>query len=162
MNVALLAERQARTAAAQGRKSASQYYSIARVGYALVLETQNLRRGLQKQTITPAQALKIIAKYGVRLWNPMVSAPGVRGNPFLPYAPEASSQSSVQFLKDEAVAQLKKQIDSSGQMQTWMASSAETETIQLDLPALGKPLTQPPDPALLQRLTQASAQADMD
>lgn len=162
MNVALLAERQARTAASQGRKSAAQYYSIARVGYALVLETQNLRRVLQKQTVTAAQALKTIAKYGVRLWNPMVSAPGVRGNPFLPYIPEASSQSSVQFLKDEAVAQLKKQSDSSGQMQTWMASSAETETIQLDLPALGKSLAQPPDPALLQSLTQASAQADMD
>jgi hypothetical protein len=162
MNVALLAERQARTAAAQGRKSAAQYYSIARVGYALALEAQNLRRGLQKQTITPAQAFKTIAKYGVRLWNPMVSAPGVRGNPFLPYASEASSQSSVHFLKDEAVTQLKQQAGSNGQIQTWMASSVEMEIIQLDLPALGKPITQPPDPAVLQKLTQASAQADMD
>jgi hypothetical protein len=162
MNVALLAERQAHTAASQGGKSASQYYSIARVGYALVLESQNLRQELQSQRITAAQALQVIAKYGARLWNPMVSVPGGRGNPFMPSDAEASSTPPVQFLSDEAVAQLKTQIGSDAQLQTWMASSAETETIQIDLPVPEKPLAQLLDSALLQGLTQASAQADMD
>ncbi len=162
MNVALLAEKQGYNAASQGGSNAEQYYSMARLGYALVLESQNLRRGLQNQTATHLQARQIVARYGLRLWNPQVTDPTSQGNPFGPYSTEPSPPPPVQFLKDTSVRQLKKQLGPGAQIQGWLATSAETETLKIDLPALGKPFAQPSDLALLQSLTQASAQADSD
>ena len=159
MNVALLAEKQGYNAASQGGSSADQYYSIARLGYALVIEAQNLREGLQKQSLTPAQALKTITQYGARLWNPMVSDPVTKGNPFLSYAADIASPAP-QFLSDEAAAQLKTQLGSNELLQVWMASAKADEVLDVFLPGMGRPLTQPPDPKLLQNLTQASGQVN--
>jgi hypothetical protein len=160
MNVALLAEQLGYNAASQGGGSANQYYSTARLGYALVIEAQNLRQGLQKGTVSPPQALKTIARYGVRLWNPLVSDPVTKGNPFLTAAEVAVS--TPQFLSDTSVAQLKTELGPNTPEQVWMASSQESETFDISLPARGQTLTRPPDPGLLQRLTQAGAQADAD
>ena len=159
MNIALLAEKQGYNAASQGANSAEYYYSSARLGYALVLEAQNLRSGLQKQAVSPLQALKTIAQYGSRLWNPLVSDPVTKGNPFLSYASDFASLEP-QFLSDTSVAQLKTQLGPNSSMVVWLAASKEGETIDVYLPEMGPPLTQHVDPGVLQSLTQASAQAN--
>ena len=59
MNVALLAEMQAQTILAQpGDRlaSAQNYFAVARLGYALVLEVHNLRQGLQGGAISSTDA----------------------------------------------------------------------------------------------------------
>ncbi|MBI4672568.1 MAG: hypothetical protein HY741_12995 [Chloroflexi bacterium] len=168
MNVAQIATTLGLTMVAQdggsdaAGQTADQYYSIARLGYALVIEAQDLREGLPAGTVTRADAINTIAEYGARLWNPSVADPGVKGNPFLPNVKDATTVAPVQFLNASAVAQLKTQIGTGKTVQTWLATSSEVVTKTLMLPAPRAPVPNPFDPTLLNTLTTASGQSDAD
>jgi len=155
MNVALLAEKQA-TMPPPRREQRGAILFHRRLGYALVLESQNLRQGLQKQTVIPAQASQTLARYGLRLWNPQVSEPGAAGNPFAAYAADASAPPS-RFPEQRLGDAVEHAVGPGARIKGWLATSAETETLKIDLPALGQPLAQPLDPALLQSLTRPAA-----
>jgi hypothetical protein len=143
-------------------QTADQYYSIARLGYALVIEAQNLREGLPAGRVARADAISIIAEYGARLWNPAVTDPGVKGNPFLPNAKDATMVAPTQFLSASAVAQLKTQMGAGKTVQTWLATSQEVVTKTVMLPAPHVPVSNPFDPNLRKTLTTASGQSDAD
>ncbi len=143
-------------------QTADQYYSIARLGYALVIETQNLREGLPAGTVTRGDAINTIAEYGARLWNPAVTDPAVKGNPFLPNVKDTTMVAPMQFLSASAAAQLKTQMGAGKTVQTWLATSQEVVTKTLMLPAPRAPVSNPFDPILLKTLTTARGQSDAD
>ena len=51
---------------------ASQYSSIARLGYVMVIQANNLRQGLANGSISREQAAETIEQYKAMLWNPKV------------------------------------------------------------------------------------------
>ncbi|MDE3088932.1 MAG: hypothetical protein KGJ80_06065, partial [Chloroflexota bacterium] len=166
--VAQSADDLGRTAVAQsgGNDAAGQtaghYSSIARLGYALVIDAQNLREGLQARMLARVDAINTIAEYGARLWNSGASDPLIQGNPFLPNVKDPTTSVPVQFLSGDAVAQLKTQMGAGKTVQTWLATSQEVVTKTVNLPAPRTRVSNTFDPNLLKTLTIASEQADAD
>lgn len=168
MTVAQNAEDLARFMAGQdlegdaAQQSAEQYGSIARLGYALVIEAQNLRDGLQTNIITPDDAVDVIAEYGARLWNPKVTDPAFQGNPFLPDIKDAATQEPVQFLGSDAAAQFLTGLGGDKQIQSWLVTSQETITKTIDLPAPTSGVSNLFDPSLNETMTTTEGQSDAE
>ncbi|MGB8648444.1 MAG: hypothetical protein WCF84_24625 [Anaerolineae bacterium] len=162
-SVAQNAETLAQSMAGQGGASdaalqtAAQYVSIARLGYGLVIEAQNLREGLLARTITRADAVNTIAEYGARLWNPAVADPDIPGNPFLPDMKDATTLAPALFLSDDAVAQVKSRNPS-----LWLATSSDMVTMTVSVPPPHMGVSNLLDPNLPQTLTTAGGQLDAD
>ena len=153
------------TAIAQGGGSdaagqtASHYSSIARLSYALVIEAQNVRDGLQARTLARDAAVNTIAEYGAWLWHPGITDPNIKGNPFAPNVKDATTIEPIQFLNSGAVAQLK---TPAGTLQTWLAASQEIVTQTVNLPAPRIRVSNPFDSNVQKTLTTASGQSDAD
>ena len=158
MKVGLLATELGNASAAQdnGDKLSEQYRGIARLSYTLVIDSQNLRDGLKNKTITAAAASNTVAEYGARLWNPMVSDAS-KGNPFAATLKDTSAAAPTILLNPAAAAQIKNQNPG-----TWIATSSETTTKTINIPAPSKPISNPFDKTLMTKMTTASAQADAD
>jgi hypothetical protein len=161
--VANVAESLGKTAVAQDNGSAvageiaAPYFSIARLGYGLVLETHNLREGLQSSGLPPAAAADKIAEYGARLWNPLVAASGGKDNPFFQWVKDPANLTPVQFLDSGALAQL-----GPGKLQTWLAATQDTLTLTIALPQPRTAISDPFANDLLATLTTPAGQADAD
>jgi hypothetical protein len=136
---------------------ASSYFSIARLAYGLVIETQNIREGLQSSSLNTAAAIDKIAGYGSRLWNPRVAGSGGKDNPFFRWAKDLAGLTSVQFLAPGAATQL-----SARKFQTWLASTQDTLTLTIALPQPRKTLPDPLAVDLLKTLTTPAGQTDSD
>lgn len=159
IQVAMQAEELGRAAAAYGVDGASQYYAIARLSYALVIEAQNTRSRLQAQQISGEQAAQVVARYGVRLWNPAVGD-DAGGNPFYVHLAEADTSTPARVLSADLVQAFQRQQQGQPQVETWLASFSTMDAIELDLPALGAALYQPVDASVLNSLSSAVGQTD--
>ncbi len=168
MQVAQMADTLGRTMMAQdggsaaALQTASQYSSIARLGYALVIEAQNARDGLPAGTIARADAVNVIAEYGARLWNSAITDPSassgvIKGNPFVLLVKDAANIAPTQFLDSSAAAQLKPR-----NIVNWLATSQEVVTTTVNIPAPRTPVSNPFDSTLLNTLMTASGQSDSD
>ena len=107
--------------------AASQYTSIARLGYVMVIQANNLRQGLANGSISREQAAETIEPYKAMLWNPKVDEITPGQSTFLP-------EGSFEFLSPEAAAQ----VTAGREMKTWMASTQDQVTLELDLSVLDK------------------------
>lgn len=161
--VARIAESLGKTTAAQDNGSplageiAAPYFSIARLTYALVLETHNLRDGLRSSALTPAAAADKIAEYGARLWNPLVAASGGKDNPFFQWVKDPASLSQVRFLEAGAATPL-----AARKLQTWLAATQDTLSLRIARPQARTVVTDPFDSDLLTVLSTPAGQIDSD
>lgn len=164
MNTAQTANNLGKSAAAQDKGSdnaaqvADKYNAAARTAYALVIEAQNLREGLQKRATTPANAVPIIAGYGARMYN-VASSQG-KDNPFTGIV-GAEAESKTLALSTTAVSALK---NSSGAAlpQSWIATADMSTTRKIDVPAPRTPIANPLDPGLVPALTTKAGQQQGD
>ena len=126
-DVAIQAESLAKTSAQyldnpSMEDAASQYTSMARLGYVMVIQANNLRQGLANGSISREQAAETIEPYKAMLWNPKVDEITPGQSTFLP-------EGSFEFLSPEAAAQ----VTAGREMKTWMASTQDQVTLELDL-----------------------------
>ncbi len=108
---------------------AGQYSSIARLGYVMVIQANNLRQGLANGSISREQAAETIEQYKPMLWNPKVDELTPGQSTFLP-------EGSAAFLSPEVVTQ----VSADTQLKTWLASTQDQVTLELDLSVLDKAL----------------------
>jgi hypothetical protein len=168
MDAGRTAESLMHTAAAQAEESqlastaVAQYSSIARLSFALVIDAQNLRQGLKVGSVSQEAAIRQVAEYGLQLWNPIVSLPGVDGNPFMDYVENLDNVFPAQFLSDDAVASLMSKSGQGSQRLSWLATSASEVTRTIDLPPFKSAGINPFDADILQQLTTASGQTDAE
>jgi hypothetical protein len=172
LNVATLADSLARTSVAQDGGSdnadqiASQYTSIAQMSAAMVLDVQDLRPKLTNELITPPDAAQVIAGYGARLWNPVITAseqPAGAGepgsalyNPFTAYLADPGAIPPAHGLGgDEVSALLNKK-----EPLAWVATSSQKESKTFTLPpaSANAPVVDRADSVLLDKLKTASGQ----
>jgi hypothetical protein len=165
MRVAGLADSLNKTAAAQGNGSpqaeqvAGQYGSVAQLGAALVIETQDLRTGLAQGSLTKSQAAATMAEYGARLWNPAVTGQATGpGSPFVAYLNSPAGIPVPEPLSVGGSAQLAQQTGPG--LSAWVAASAEKTTKTFNLPSLAGTTDQVNDPVLLANLSTAEGQGD--
>lgn len=160
--VAKLADSLSQTMAAQDGGSqqagqmATQYKSVANMGAALVIEVQDLRKGLAGGTTTQEAAASLVAEYGARLWNPAVKDLATPSNPFTPYLSNPSTIPVAQLLSESSATQLATQLGSD--LSSWVAASAEEVTKKYIIPNFG--LLE--DAALVADLLTPDGQADGD
>jgi hypothetical protein len=135
------------------------YYAVARLGYALVIEAQNLRDGLPTGNITPAAAAKTIAEYGTALWNP---GPSPFGHPFRAYLDDPSVLDGLQSISPADAAALLGQLGGGATLASWLAVSSDTvtRTINFGPPEPGTVIADLNDPELLAFMTIAAGQID--
>jgi hypothetical protein len=127
--------------------AASQYYSIARLGYALVIQADNFREGLLDGSISRDQAVEMIEPFKAMLWNPKVDELAPGQGTFLP-------EGSAAYLSPEEVSR----VSASWQMKTWLVSAEEIVNLQVNLPGLRQVNDQPGDDNLSQVNTEKSRQ----
>jgi|GEM_PF-4989620 len=141
-------------AAEEGSAAAQQYAMLARFGFTLVLDAQNMRTGLAKGTMPPDAAAQAMAEYGARLWNPGVST-DTGDNPFTPYLADPSVAEPVIFVQEA----IKKQLGEDTDMNTWFAMTPATVQKTVAIPA-GTISRDPLDPATAESLTSVQGQKD--
>lgn len=144
---------------AEGEANADSYAAIARAGFVIALEAQNLRSSAANN---PAAAVALIAEYGARLWNPSVTAEGVTGNPFLPHVHDPSAIDEVKLLTGTEAEQVTSQAGADREMRTWIALSTSTMTRFVDVPATIDPNVDAFNPSVTDKLTDSDGQKDHD
>jgi hypothetical protein len=142
-----------------GEGNADSYAAIARTGFVIALEAQNLRTSVAND---PSRAVAMIAEYGARLWNPSVTVEGVQRNPFLPHVQNPSGIDEVKLLQASEAEQITSQAGADREMRTWIALSTSTMTKTVDVPADIDASVDPFNPSVTGSLTDSDGQKDHD
>ncbi|MEP7357801.1 MAG: FHA domain-containing protein [Anaerolineales bacterium] len=129
------------------------YAALSRLAYSLVIEVQNLRDGLRLGTLASGEAAGIIGEYGARLWQPgfegAAAQPAANESeplvePFQPYTAGASL-APVRRLRPEAYAAMTAGLTPGTVVKSWLATSSQTITRTVWVPALAPGQLAPPD-----------------
>jgi len=162
MDVAILADQLGEVSGKQDKgsakaaQSADAYLAIARNAFSLVVDTQNIRQGLQSGLMPFTQAIDTIASYGAQLWNNTVTDGNTQGNPF---TAQTKNAEPVQSLNPNAAAQAQSQINANNSS-IWIAQSSSQNTRTLNVPAPQSPVSNPFDAQVMNSLTTANGQSD--
>lgn len=171
MRVGRISDALARTIASQDNgsetalKMSQPYLAVARLGFAQVIEAQNLRDELARGTLARTTAVNTIAEYGARMWNPQVLDPNVSadtapGNPFLQDTANAATIPAVEFLSQDLAQQFKDRLGSK-LPRLWLATAQQqtSRTISVPVPTYNVELS---NQSLLDRMTTLDGQKDAD
>jgi hypothetical protein len=137
----------------QALETGQTYAALSRLAYSLVIEAQNLRDGLRLGTLAPGEAAGIIGEYGARLWQPGFEGPAAapaanESGPLVePFQPNAASAglAPVRRLRPEALAAMTASFAEGTVLKSWLATSSETVTRTVWVPALAPGQLAPPD-----------------
>ena len=149
----------------QAAQIARPYTTIAQMAYALVVEAQNLRDALARNALTRNNAVRTIAEYGARLWNPAITGLNATVKPSAnttnPFIPDLANPASVAPVKFVAAQQFKTQMGNKN-VRTWLAMDKTATEKKIEVPPPKSAVVNPHDPALLDKLTNPNEQADGD
>lgn len=140
MQLASSAEKLANTMSVQDETrnasllASKEYLEIAKIAYALVIDTQNIRQGLQQNSIAISSATPVIAEYGARLWTPELKEFAEANKAFTANVIDPTSIEAPQFLSVETAKTLNVELSKHGQPESWLAVSNETVVKTLTVP----------------------------